>query len=286
MGLPRSGPSLASSFASRPVAVMNQPSLSDVRSALHRIWIGEEEAQLRREDEKKALELTALLEEIARRVPANDKKPFTLLDVAAGKSYVGLLAAELLLGERASAQVISLERDPRRVELSRVAGARVRTGARLEFIEGEVGRVELWPQEVALAVGLHACGSASDEVIESAIQARARALLLVPCCTSRAAWALPRATRLAEELGIPRAAPVRRRFLQSVVDAERTLRLEAAGYRVEVVEFVAPRVTPHNVLYRAILTHDAGRSERARAELLRLRGPSGATVRTTEGGQE
>lgn len=245
-------------------------SLSDIRAALHRIWIAEEGTRLRREDEKKAEELVGLLPEIERRIPTNDKRPVTLLDAAAGKSYVGLLAAEFLLSGRANATVLLLERERSRIAQSRLASERVRSAARFEFLEGEVGRTELWPKHATLVVGLHACGSASDDVMDSAIASGARSLLLAPCCTSTAARGLPRAERLAERLGIPRAAPVRRRFLQSVVDAERTLRLEAAGYRVEVVEFVAPTVTPHNLLYRAVLKNDEGRAQRARAELARL----------------
>ena len=44
---------------------------------------------------------------------------------------------------------------------------------------------------------------------------------------------------------------MRRRFIQAMVDAERTRRLEAAGYETEVVEFVGATVTPHNLLWRA-----------------------------------
>ena len=42
-----------------------------------------------------------------------------------------------------------------------------------------------------------------------------------------------------------------RRFAQALIDAERTLRLEERGYDVDVVEFVGPTVTPHNLLWRA-----------------------------------
>jgi len=73
----------------------------------------------------------------------------------------------------------------------------------------------------------------------------------VPCCTGRTVVAAARAESRAARLGFPRHAPVRRRFIQAAVDAERTLRLEAAGYQTEVVEFVGATVTPHNLLWRA-----------------------------------
>jgi len=255
-------------------SLMSAPLLSDVEEVLHRLWIGAEGAGLRNEDKKKARELSALLEEMQRLLPASRRRSVTLVDAAAGKSYVGLVAAEMLLAERADATVVTLERDPKRVQLAREAARLVRTPANIDCRVGDVGDAALWPASATLAVALHACGVASDLVIDRALSSGARALLLIPCCTSREARALRRAEQLAEVMGVPRAAPVRRRFLQSLVDSERTLRLEAAGYRVEVVEFVAPTVTPHNLLLRAVLTHDEGRAERAQAALERIFSPA------------
>jgi hypothetical protein len=71
-------------------------------------------------------------------------------------------------------------------------------------------------------------------------------------------------------LGIPRHAEVRRRFLQSVVDAERTLRLEARGYETTVVGFVPATITPHNLLWRARRVGEPGRMAKASDHLRRL----------------
>jgi short-subunit dehydrogenase involved in D-alanine esterification of teichoic acids len=55
-----------------------------------------------------------------------------------------------------------------------------------------------------------------------------------------------------------------------MVDAERTLRLEAAGYETEVVELVPPTVTPHNLVWRARRVGEPGRMARAAEALARL----------------
>jgi hypothetical protein len=67
---------------------------------------------------------------------------------------------------------------------------------------------------------------------------------------------------------------VGRRVAAGLIDAERTLRLEAAGYDTEVVEFCAPTITPHNLLWRGRRGLDevrraeaAGRRERLFATL-------------------
>jgi hypothetical protein len=52
-----------------------------------------------------------------------------------------------------------------------------------------------------------------------------------------------------------------------MVDAERTWRLEAAGYETEVVEFVGPSVTPYNLLWRSRLVREPRRMEAAQRTL-------------------
>lgn len=234
-----------------------------VEQALDRLYIAAEGASLRREDRKKAAEIAALLAEVAR---AGVKG--TLVDAAAGKAYVGLLAAELL----GVADLRVIERDPRRAEACRAAAAKLRSPARVDVRAGDVGDASLWPEEPHLVVALHACGPASDAILDAAVRAGARRLLLVPCCYGAAIPFAAAAEAEAEGLGLPRHAEVRRRFTASLIDAERTLRLEAAGYETAVVSFVAPTVTGHHLLWRARRVGEPVRMREAAERLARLRG--------------
>ena len=56
-----------------------------------------------------------------------------------------------------------------------------------------------------------------------------------------------------------------------MVEAERTLTLEAAGYETEVVPFVAPTVTPENLVWRARRVCEPRRMEEAQHRLAHLR---------------
>ena len=67
---------------------------AQIEATLHRGWIGAPGTRLRDEDRKKAQELGPLLGELSAGV---GRKPRLLVDAAAGKGYVGLLAAELVL---------------------------------------------------------------------------------------------------------------------------------------------------------------------------------------------
>lgn len=223
-------------------------------------------ARLRHEDQRKAIEVAAMLVEIQRALRRfSSRSPLVLVDAAAGKSYVGLLSAKLLLEPMGrAARVVTIERDVRRASLSRQAAERLQTSIPIECRAADVASAAAWPDRPSIVAALHACGPAADAVIEAAIEKRARMLLLVPCCTGKSVAAALRAEAAASRLGIPRHAPVRRRFIQALVDAERTWRLEAAGYQTEVVEFVGATLTPHNLLWRSHFVAEPERMSAAR----------------------
>jgi hypothetical protein len=227
-----------------------------VEATLQRLYLGEH--GLRREDLKKARELAALLPEIERAGVRG-----LLVDAAAGHAYVGLLAVELLGAE----DIVVLERDAARVARSKAAAARLTQHAKVDVRMGNLNDRSNWPSEPHLVVALHACGSASDYVLEGAVAARATWILLVPCCYARADASVEAA---AERLGIVRQAEVRRRFALAVADSRRTLRLEAAGYEVTVTPFVAPTVTPHNLLWRCRRVGEPRRMQAAADQLARV----------------
>jgi hypothetical protein len=245
-----------------------------VQEALHRLYIGAPGTSLRKEDRKKCAELVGLLAEIEHALAGSkSSRPLRLVDAAAGKAYVGLLAAEFFLAARPlRSHILMIEREPGRAAACRQAVAQVRA-PQVDFTvaAADVADEAAWPSEPDLVVALHACGSAADTILERAIASRARHILVVPCCTSEAVAAVELASLRAEALGLPRHAEVRRRFIQAMVDAQRTLRLEAAGYETNVVAFVAPTQTPHNLLWRARRVGEPVRMADAARRLQRFR---------------
>jgi len=253
--------------------------VNEVERWLDRLYIAAEGAGLRDEDRRKAIEVAAMLDEIERAARRFSRHaPLLLVDAAAGKSYVGLLAAKCVLEPLAAehgaaspaVRVVTIERDEGRAASAREALARLGTSIPVECRVGDVGDGTAWPDQPSIVVALHACGPAADAIAGRAVASGARLLLLVPCCTSRGVEAAVRAEERAAAAGIPRHAPVRRRYVQAMVDAERTWRLEAAGYETEVVEFVGATVTPHNLLWRARRVGEPTRMAAAREALAKL----------------
>ena len=240
--------------------------LAAVEAALHRLFIAVDGTSLRREDLKKARETAALLAHLQRA----GRPDRLVVDAAAGKAYVGLLAAELCGFQR----VHIIERDARRAELCRQAAARLTRPAEVRIVEGDVADRAAWPDAPDVVVGLHACGAASDAILDAALAVEARVLLLVPCCYAGTVPFSKVAEARADALGVPRHAEVRRRLVMSLIDAERTLRLEAAGWEATVGALVPPTVTPHNLLWRARRMREPVRMREAAAQLVRLRDES------------
>lgn len=235
-----------------------------VERALHELFIAAEGTKLRREDLKKSIEVAALLGEIERH-----HKDALVVDAAAGKAYVGLVGAALLGFSR----VHVIEREASRIAACEAAAARIGRRIDLRLAAGDVGDASLWPEAPDVVVALHACGPATDTILDAAGRAGARWMYVVPCCYAASVPFAAAAEAKAEAVGIPRQAEVRRRFVMSLVDAERALRLEAAGYEVTITAFVPPTVTPHNLLFRARRVREPGRMREAAARLARLISP-------------
>ncbi|MDX2024534.1 MAG: methyltransferase [Deltaproteobacteria bacterium] len=239
---------------------------------LDQLYIASAGATLRAEDKRKAIEVAALLSEIDRALRGLSKaRGLTVVDAASGKAYVGLLTAKLVLEAIARpAKVVCIERNPALVARTEMAAQTLASTVPITCECADLSQAGVWPNAPALVVALHACGPASDVIIEQAVASATRVLLLVPCCVGAGVAKVKDAEALAEALGVPRTAPVRRRFVHAIIEADRVLTLEAAGYQTEAVEFVAPTVTPYNTLLRARRVGEPHRVAQAHKARLRL----------------
>lgn len=238
-------------------------SVADVRAVVHRLFIATANTSLRKEDEQKSREVAALLTRLAR-----IRKDAHLVDAAAGKASVGLVAAELL----AIGRLTVMERDPKRVEACRLAQARMTRAIPIDVRQADLADASAWPDAPDAVVALHACGSAADLVLDSAIRVRARMLFLVPCCYGETIPFGARALEVVTGMGFVADDLLRRRMRASLIDMERKLRLEVAGYETDIDELVGPTVTPHNLIFCARRTSAEVRVRRARERLAALRG--------------
>lgn len=231
---------------------------------LHRIAIGGEGLRLRDEDRKKARELVGLLPEIGRVLAGRDAP--LVVDAAAGSGWVGIAMRALVAPD---ARLVAIELDPAKAERARLL-AMAAGVAPIEVRTADVADPSAWPSSPDLVVALHACGAASDLVIERAAAASARTILVAPCCVASTLPLARLAAERADQIRLPRPGPVRRRFVESFVLGARMLTLESLGYATEAVPFVGETVTPYNVVLRGRRGRDTTRIARAKDDLAHL----------------
>jgi len=238
--------------------------LAEVQALLGRLHLDDGERVGGREH-RKAGQVHALLGHLIpllRDAPGG--RALTVVDAAAGRGHVAAAVGALLLpalGLRG--RVLLCEAEPARAR--RAAERFVECGLRgVEAAALPVRELALG-EPPDLVVALHACGRASDEVVELAIRTQARRLALVPCCHRRA-------TVLSQRAGIPVGGEAGDRLTAAVQDGLRVLRLEAARYRVDSAPLGGAAITGRDLVIRARPGGGRERAERARRALDRWRG--------------
>jgi SAM-dependent methyltransferase len=195
-----------------------------------------------------------------------DAPLLTVADMGCGKGYLTFGAWHLF--HRVWQRPVCVLGVETRPELT--AGANsvaVRIGAAgLTFVTGDIASAEL-PLLDAL-IALHACNTATDDALRRGVEARARLLVVAPCCHQEVRPQLGQPQPLAEVL---RHGLMAERMAEWATDGLRALFLEWAGYRVKLIEFVASEHTPKNLMLAAVKVGEPFRDTAARERILRFK---------------
>jgi hypothetical protein len=194
-----------------------------------------------------------------------------LVDCGAGKSYLGALLYELVLGPATRGTLVAIEARP---ELSEQAAARAaRFGQdRFRVVTGAIATADL-PGRPAVVTALHACDTATDDALALAIAAQADHVAVVPCCQAEVARQLERAHPPDAAIACLFEHPLHRRELGShLTNVVRALALEAHGYKTTVTELVGWEHSAKNelILGKRVQRYDAGARAQLRAVLDRF----------------
>jgi protein-L-isoaspartate O-methyltransferase len=156
-----------------------------------------------------------------------------LIDVGAGKAYLGFILYQLYLQNKGS--VISVENREELVKKGESMAERM-DFRRMKFIHSSIASFQA-PERVHLVTALHACDTATDEALILAIKSKADHIAVVPCCQAEVAELLRKeknsSLQMLWENGIHR-----REFGSHFTNVIRALVLETFGYQVTVTELV------------------------------------------------
>jgi SAM-dependent methyltransferase len=188
----------------------------------------------------------------------SDRAELRVLDLACGRSYLGFVLVQLLGAGGANVRLRGVDTRRAAVEKSRRIAEEL-GWRRAEFEEADLAAFTVEPGAADLVVSLHGCDTLTDEAIRVAVEAEAPLLFVAPCCQHE----------LRHQLGshpldwVARFGLLEQRLADVLTDAFRCLVLQAQGYRVNVLRFVEPDVTPKNLLIQARRT-SGRRADRAR----------------------
>ena len=182
--------------------------------------------------DRRAVPLKEVLEsgEFHSRMRKRLRQP-VVADLCCGHGLTGALFAM----EDCVEQVLLLDRK-RPLSVSRVIDAvrelDPKAAAKIRWIDADVEDAAAHLPVGCSVLGIHACGGATDRILDAALEVRAKTVAVMPCCYSRTNTAAPQALR--EHLGA-----------EMTSDVHRTYRLEAAGYLVDWA-FIPEPITPMN----------------------------------------
>jgi hypothetical protein len=203
--------------------------------------------------------------ELLRPLPLWGRERIRVVDAGCGKAYMSLALVAYGREVGTRVELVGLDANPGVIET--VRGIAAELGYDEASFEATTIAGYAAPEPIDLLVSLHACDTATDEAIAAGVRLEAEAIVVAPCCQHELAVQLA---------GTPKDALLRHGLLLGrqadlLTDALRAAALEAVGYRVEVMEFVATEHTPKNVMLRAVRSPSPARTARAAAEFAELR---------------
>lgn len=194
------------------------------------------------------------LDDLSRAFPKN--RPIRVVDFGCGKSYLTFAMHHYFTKEMGmETDIIGLDLKEDVIELC----SRTAEELEMEGICFQVGDISQFApiDNADLTVSLHACDTATDAALAQAIASHSKMILSVPCCHHELAKQIDCPTLE----GITRFGVLKHRLADIATDALRAAYLEAAGYQVQVFEFIEAEHTPKNLMMRAVLKNPKGNRE-------------------------
>lgn len=189
----------------------------------------------------------------------NEGRELTIVDFGCGKSYLTFAVYHYLANIK-GLRVRILGLDLKDDVIASCSALAVKYGyGGLTFSVGDIAGFR-GLDKADMVMTLHACDTATDAALNQAVRWGAAVILSVPCCQHELNAQLGTKTESPDRLigrelleSAFRHGIVRERMAALLTDSLRAELLEAAGYKVQLLEFIDMTHTPKNLLIRAVL---------------------------------
>jgi SAM-dependent methyltransferase len=176
-----------------------------------------------------------------------------VLDLGCGNAYLTFATVHYLRENGVSCSVTGVDRDAELISRNSQRAQRLGWHDQLRFTRSPIEQYA--PTENPdLVIALHACDTATDDVLALAVNHDVRYLLASPCCHHDLQRQLRPRTMPTAFRDLARDGVLKEQLGDTITDALRASLLRIVGYQVDVFAFVPVEHTPRNNLIRAIRT--------------------------------
>lgn len=192
----------------------------------------------------------------------NNGQTLKIIDFGCGKSYLTFAVYHFINEiEKIPVEIIGLDLKDDVITMCNLL-AKEFGYKNLHFYNGTVEDyfAKIEDKKCDLVITLHACDTATDYAIASAIKQNSKAILSVPCCQHELNQNYKESSNQAINQML-KYGIVKERFLSLATDVMRCELLKEKGYSTQLLEFIDVSHTPKNLLIRAVKKKNFDQSE-------------------------
>ena len=218
------------------------------------LGISDKDGKLIQRQSDKYRQVDDFLRIVSSAIGSLPEESISVVDLGCGNAYLTFAVYRFLSNQGRKVEVVGVDN---KLE-SRLRNESIATSlgisGEVKFVAANIADFPI--RSTDLVIALHACDTATDDAIAWAIKAKARAILVSPCCHHE----LNRNIQPANSSWQPifRHGIMRERFADLITDSLRAEILKMNGYKADVIEFVAIDHTPRNLLIRATYSGTPG----------------------------
>jgi len=207
-------------------------------------------------------------------------KNLNIVDFGCGKAYLSFALYHYLTNiKKMPVSICGLDLKSEVIEFCNTLAAECNF-TNLNFKIGDIGNFE-FKNTPDMVISLHACNTATDLALAQAIKSNAKIIFAVPCCQHEINTQIRQNKLKIKKSSNPLSSLfdygiITEKFSSLLTDTLRAKLLEAAGYRVNIEEFIDTEHTPKNILIKAIkidkpTLNDIKEMERAQEEITSIK---------------
>ena len=215
-----------------------------------------------------------------------NNKDISVVDMGCGRGYLTFSLHSFLTAKGCNVESRGIDIRPKLVD--EINGIARSLGNDFRLLRFEQGTIEnFWnassykpttsSKGLSVLIALHACDTATDDALWSAISNKQDVIVVAPCCHKQLRPQLNQhytacsndPTQLHPLADVLRHNIYRERLAETVTDSMRALLLEIAGYNVKVFEFIGGEHTSKNVMITAVKKPNPPKDKSALCDRLR-----------------